>query len=292
MRQQFATLPAPLRGAGYMLVATVFWAGLTILVRMVSARYSVFEILFFRNLVSMLILLPWMLRVGRAGWATRRAPMHLLRTAFAYLGMLGMFYGIARIPLADVVALGFTQPLFISLLAIIVLGEAATGRRSVALVAGFVGVWVIVRPGFAGLDPATWIVLGSSLVYAGSNICIKVLMSTDSPVQAVIYVNMMMLPLSLAPAALDWVTPGWPDLVLMAGIGITGALGVYFASRAYAAADASAVVPYDFMRLPLAAAGAYVLFNEVADAWTWVGALIIFGSSYALALAERSAGRT
>jgi len=100
-----------------------------------------------------------------------------------------------------------------------------------------------------------------------------------------------MLPLSLVPALLTWVHPGWPDLVWMAGVGLSGAAGIYCVSQAYRAADASAVVPYDFLRLPITAGGAWLLFGEVSGPWSWAGALVIFGSSYALVLLEARAAR-
>lgn len=280
-------MPPTVRGAVFMMLAAASWAALILLVRHVSTRYSVFEILFFRNVFSLVILIPWMASVGRAAFRTRRLPMHGLRTALAYFGMLGMFYGIARIPAAEVVALQFTQPLFIAVMAAIILGETVGLQRKLALAAGFAGILVIVRPGFAEVNLATIIVVASAITYAGSNICIKSLMRTDSAAQATIYVNLIMLPLSLIPTAFDWVTPTPIDLLWLVGVGITGTLGIYFVSRSYAAADASAVVPYDFMRLPFTALGAYVLFAEPIGLWTAAGALIIFASSYALVRFER-----
>lgn len=286
----FTALPPAIRGALYMVFATMAWAALIIMVRIVSARYSSFEILFWRNLVSVLLMTPLMLRSGWAPLRTKRLPMHVLRAVLAYIGMVGMFYGIARIAIADVVALSFTQPLFISLMAGLLLGEVVGRHRWIAAAVGFLGVLVILRPGFASVELATMIVLGSALSYAGSNICIKALMRTDTPLQAVIFVNLLMLPLGAGPAAWLWVTPEWTDLPWFVGIGISGSLGVYFVSRAYNVADASAVTPYDFMRLPFAAGGAWLLFGETGDLWTWIGALIIFAGAYGLTLAEARRG--
>jgi drug/metabolite transporter (DMT)-like permease len=280
-------LSPAVRGAAFMVLAALFWAALTVLVRMLSADYSTFQILFCRNVVALVVLAPVIARAGWGVMATRRLPLHGLRAVLAYVGMLGFFYGVAHIPIADVVALSFTQPLFIVVLAALILGEAVGLARWRATAIGLAGVLIILRPGFVEIGLATLAVIASSLLYAGSNTCIKALMSTDTPLHAVIYVNLLMLPLGLVPAVATWVTPGWTDAALMIGVGITGTLGVYFVSKAYHAADASAVVPYDFLRLPFAAAGAYVLFNEVADVWTWAGAAVIFVSSYALVRIER-----
>ena len=106
------------------------------------------------------------------------------------------------------------------------------------------------------------------------------------------YGNILQLPLTLVPALIFWRTPGWTEGLAMLGIGVVG-LGVQLSlSRAYQAADASAVVPFDFLRLPFAALVGYVLFAERADAWTWAGAAIVFASSYALLRLERRATRS
>lgn len=281
-------LPPALRGAVLMMLAAVFWTVMLVLVRTMSGKFSTFELMFFRNLVAVAVLTPLIMRSrgGLRGMRTGRLPMHCLRTLFAYLGMLGLFYGVARIALADAVALSFTQPLFIVVLAALVLREAVGAGRWAATAAGFAGVLIIVRPGFAEIGIATLVVLVSAALYAGSNICIKLLMRTDTPTQAVFYVNVLMIPLAVAPALLNWTAPGWADAPGLIGIGVSGTLGVYFVSGAYKAAEASAVVPYDFLRLPFTAAAAWVLFAEIADPWTWAGAAVIFAGTYSLARTE------
>ena len=174
---------------------------------------------------------------------------------------------------------------------LVLLGERVGLARWRATALGFAGVLIIVRPGFHDIGVATIAVIGSALLYAGSNICIKILMRADTPAQAAISVNILMLPLSLAAALPGWITPNAEQALLLIGVGISGTLGIYLISRAYLAADASAVVPYDFLRLPLSAAVAFALFAEAPELWTWLGALVIFASSYALVRIEARAGR-
>ncbi len=275
-------LSPAMRGVAFMIAACVGWTAMMIFVRLLAGDYSTFEILFVRNAVALIVLGPVLMREGIGVLRTERLGLHVLRAALAYLGMLGLFYGISRIPLGDVVALSFTQPLFITVLAAIILGEAVGMARWRATVIGFIGILIIVRPGFEEISFATIAVIVSALIYGGSNICIKLLMRTDRPIQAVIYVNLIMLPLGLVPALFVWTTPGWADFGLMVGVGLSGTLGVYMLTKAYHAADASAVVPYDFLRLPMTAGCAFILFGEIVDFWTWIGAAVIFGSSYAL----------
>jgi drug/metabolite transporter (DMT)-like permease len=152
---------------------------------------------------------------------------------------------------------------------------------------GFVGLLVILRPGFNEVGIAAGAVLVSAIGYACANICVKRLMTTDTPNQSVVYFNVLMLPLSLLPALFFWTPPDAGDLVRMVGIGAAGTLTVYAFARSLSIADASAVAPFDFLRLPFAALAAFLLFSESGDPWTWAGSAIIFASSWALARTDR-----
>lgn len=272
-----------LRGAAWMTLAGFCWTIMTILVRQLSADYSSFEILFFRNLVSVCILLPLAMRSGLSSLKTQRLPLHSLRALLSYIGVLLLFYGIANIPLPDVTALSFTQPLFVVVLAALILKEAVNGARWISVIAGFVGLLVIVRPGVVAVELATVLVLLSAFSYAVSNICVKRLMTTDTANQSVFYFNLLMLPIALVPALFVWVTPALTDLPLFVAIGVNGTIAVYAYARSFTLADASAVMPFDFLRMPMAATAAFLLFSETGDIWTWAGSVIIFSSSYFLA---------
>ena len=261
---------------------------MTLLVRQLSADYTAFQLLFARNVVAITILLPSAFHVGIRALKTDRVGLHCLRSFFACLGILGLFYGVSRLPLPDVTALSFTQPLFAVILAALILNEAVGSARWRAVFFGLLGLLVIVRPGFHDIGIPTLAVLGSAICYACTNVCVKSLMTTDTPQQSVIYFNLIMLPIAFVPALIFWVTPDWLDASRMVGIGLCGTLSVYTFARALTLADASAMLPFDFLRLPMAAMTAYLLFGEIGDIFTWVGSLIIFSSSYALA---RNQGR-
>ena len=282
------TVPAnnTLRGIGFMLIAVAVWSTMMLLVKALSAEYTSFQILFIRTLVGLAVLAPMMRRSGFALLKTGRLPLHLTRGIFAYIGMLGLFIGIGEIPIAEVVSLSFTQPVFICLLAALMLGERFNTDRVAAIVGGFIGVLIILRPGFTEIGFGAAVVLGGALSSACSNVAIKKLMTTDSVTATTIWVNIIMCPLAGIPAAFFWVPPTLPDLALLAGVGITGTAGIWFISRAYAAADMSAVVPFDFLRLPILAIAAYLWFSETPDIWTFAGAIVIFSSTSALARSE------
>ena len=276
-----------LRGIGFMLLAVISWSAMMVLVRALTAEYTSFEILFVRTLVGIALLAPLFRKTGLAGLKTRRMPLQLLRGLLAYGGMLGLFIGISEIPLADVVALSFTQPIFIVLMAAVLLGEKFGTVRALATAGGFIGVLVIVRPGFQEIGFGAAMVLGGALSYAGSNVCIKRLMTTETSAATTAWVNIIMCPLAAIPTAIYWVTPTMTDLALMAGVGVTGTMGVWFVSRAYAWAEMSTVVPFDFLRLPFVATAGWLLFSETTDVWTVGGAAVIFASTWMLAASER-----
>tara|TARA_R110000787_G_scaffold26578_1_gene74248 strand:+ start:47 stop:919 length:873 start_codon:yes stop_codon:yes gene_type:complete len=275
-----------LAGPAWMLFAGFCWTAMAILVRQLSGDYSAFELLLFRNLVAVCILLPPALRVGLSSLRTNRLPLHCLRAGFSCLAVLGLFYGIGKAPLPDVTALSFAQPLFGVVLAALVLKEFVDFARWRAVFFGLVGIFVILRPGFADVSLATLAVLGSAMCYACGNICIKRLMTTDTPNQAVVYFNVLMIPMALIPALYFWVTPTPGDLVLLIGIGVTGTAAVFGYVKSFQAADLSAVLPFDFLRLPMAATAGFLLFGELGDLWTWVGSGIIFASAWVLARRE------
>jgi drug/metabolite transporter (DMT)-like permease len=272
-----------LRGIGFMLIAVTVWSAMMILVKALSAEYTSFQILFIRTLFGLAILTPILWRNGFSTLKTRRLPLHMSRAVFAYFGMLGLFIGLGSIPIAEVVSLSFTQPIFIFLLAAILLGEKLNARRVIAILGGFAGVLILLRPGFTEVGFGAAVVLGGAIAYAFSNVCIKKLMTTENVTSTTVWVNILMCPLAGIPAAFYWVTPTLPDLALLAGVGLTGTAGIWFISRAYATAEMSAVVPFDFLRLPIVAAAGWIWFGEITDIWTIAGAAVIFASTYALA---------
>jgi drug/metabolite transporter (DMT)-like permease len=275
-----------LRGIGFILIAVTVWSAMMILVKALSAEYTSFQILFIRTLFGLAILTPILWRNGFSTLKTSRLPLHMSRAVFAYFGMLGLFIGLGSIPIAEVVSLSFTQPIFIFLLAAILLGEKLNARRVIAILGGFAGVLILLRPGFTEVGFGAAVVLGGAIAYAFSNVCIKKLMTTENVTSTTVWVNILMCPLAGIPAAFYWVTPTLPDLALLAGVGLTGTAGIWFISRAYATAEMSAVVPFDFLRLPIVAAAGWIWFGEITDVWTIAGAAVIFASTYALARSE------
>ena len=276
----FGALSGNLRGAIWMVLGGTSLTLLAVVIRYLQARYSVLEMIFLRSFVSLLLILPWAIHAGVMHLRTQRLGLHIFRNAVHYLGNVGWFIGVTLVPLADLSALQFTVPLFTIVLAALILREVVGVHRWIATAIGFAGALVIIRPGFAEIGPGTIAVILSAVFYAASQVSTKSLSRTDSPNLILFYMALIFVPISAVPAAFDWTTPTLADAVPILLLGVFGVLAHACIIRSFAAADASFVMPFDFLRLPIAALFGFVLYLERPDIWVWIGAIIIFGATY------------
>lgn len=264
-----------MRAALWMAASIASFVGMAVAVRQLSARLPTAEILFFRSLVSLLLLLPLVLRQG-AGSVRSRAPgRQVVRNVVHFVGQYAWVWAVAYVPLAAVTAIEFTTPLWAVLIAAIWLRERVEPHRWVALGAGLAGVLLIVRPGMGGVGPGAAVLLVSAVSFAASTLIVKALTRVDSPVTVVVHMAILQLPMGLAPSLLVWVPPERVDLPALVALGLTALTAHYTMTRALALADASFVMPIDFLRLPCVAVVALALYGEPIDAWTLVGAAVI-----------------
>ena len=260
-------------------------------VRHVSDGMHPFEITFFRNFFALFAILPLALRGGVASLKSRQPGLQLLRSGFGLVAMLTWFYGLSVVPIAQATALSFTSVIFGSIGAALVLGEHMGLRRWSAVVAGFIGALVILRPGFDEVDPAALIVMLSSILWAAALLAVKRLATTDTVVCIVTWNSVLLTVLSLPVAMTVWITPSVEQLLWLALIGVLATLGHLAMTGAFKASDATVVFPVDYTRLLWASVIGYVAFAEVPDAWTWVGGTIIFASTTYIAYREATLRR-
>ena len=276
----------PVAGGLWMTAAAILFAGMILCVRLLSKDFSVFEITFFRAMVGMVILAPVLVRHGVGHMRTKRLPLYLVRITLGYIGMTCYYLAIARSDMVDATTLNATVPLFAVLFAWMILKEPVGPRRAAFTLLGFAGTLVLLRPGFGTANEWVLLALASAAIYALTMLCIKVLARTEPATRLVMYMNLLMGVISLPLALWTWVTPGWADMPYVLGLGVFATVGHYCFSRACAAADASVVIPFDFLRLPAVALLGYLVFFTVPDMWTALGALIIFGAVILLARTE------
>ena len=265
---------------------------MNVLVRLAAQRMHPFEVTFFRCLFSLFLMLPFIIQTGPSLFVTGKTGFYTLRAIVGLIWMLSWFYGITYVPLATATAVNFTAPLFATMAAALVLHEQVGLRRWMAVVIGFVGVLLIMRPSRESIDPMLLVILLSAASWAMNNITVKYLVRTEPPSTVVALFSVYLAPLSLVPALFVWQWPDLPTLVALAGLGVLGTLAHLSVARAYLTADASACAPYEFARLPYAALIGYLLFGEVSDGWTWVGAAIIAGAAVYVAHREAQQARS
>ncbi|WP_051512075.1 DMT family transporter [Skermanella stibiiresistens] len=284
-------LPVMVEGALWMVAGAAMFSLLNLLIRHASSELHPFQVAFFRNFFSLMFMLPWLFKAGVGGLRTRKSWLYATRALTGLAAMLTWFYALSVMPLAEAVSLSFTTPLFATIGAALFLGEVVRLRRWSATVVGFVGVLVIVRPDAEAIKLTAVLVLVSACFSAASALQVKALARTETTTAMVTYMVLFLTPMSLIPALFVWTWPSWDMLgwlVLMGGIATLGHLAL---TRAFHMADASAMMPFDYTKLPFSALLGYLVFGETMDLWTWVGAGIIAASTIYIAQREASLAR-
>lgn len=287
-----------IRGILWMVAAAVCFSATAGMVRHLSETFSTPEITFLRQILGAVTVLPALLMQGGLGaFRTTQPWTHFLRGGASYLGMLASFYSLTLITLADSMALQFTLPFFTFFIAMWMLGERIGIHRWLATAIGFAGVLVIVRPGFGALNIGMLVALAAAAVYALSDVTTRLLSRKDSISLVMFYTFILPVPFAAILAALAWTWPGWDDVAAILIFSAFSTTASYCLTRAFAVAEVSVVSPVLYLRLPFVAVIGYAFFAQSTDIWTWIGAAIIFASTYSLARREaqlhrRSAART
>jgi drug/metabolite transporter (DMT)-like permease len=253
-------LPVALRGALWMGGAVVSFSMMAIAVRELLRTLGVFEILFLRSLVSLALLAAVLPVTGWQALRTRRFGLHVVRNLFHFGGQYAWVYAIAGLPLATVFAIEFTMPVWAALLAIPILGERLNRGRVIMLILGLAGVLII--------------------AYAATMIGTKRLAQSDTAMAVLFYMSAIQAPFGLIPALPGWVTPGLAELPWIVAVGATGLTAHFCLTRSLRIADATLVVPIDFLRLPLIAAVGAALYAEPLELSILLGAAVIFTGTY------------
>lgn len=268
--------------------AVLSFCAMAIAARELLKHMGVFEILFFRTGVALLIVLAVALRTGTATLRTRLFGVHLWRNVFHLGGQTSWVYALGALPLATVFAIEFTSPIFTAVLAVLMLGERMNRGRVVMLVLGFAGVLVILRPGLAIVHPAALVMLFGSFCFAVQMIGTKRLAGTDSPMAVLFWMSVIQTPFCVLAALPGWTAPQLRELPWIVAIGIGSFTAHYCLTRSMRFADASVVVPVDFFRLPLIAVIGAVFYAEAFDPAVILGAVMIFAGVYYSLSRERS----
>ncbi|TGN62470.1 DMT family transporter [Paracoccus liaowanqingii] len=275
------------QGLIWMGLSMVSFIAMSVGSREMAETLSIRQVLFFRALVGLFVILA----VGRAVFPEIRrmqqVPLHLARNVVHFTAQYFWTIGIVLLPLASVFALEFTMPIWVTLFAWLLLREKVSRQRLLATAGGFIGVLVIVRPGIGMVDPAAGLVLIAAAGYGLSLIMVKRLTGHCSPGAIVVWMILIQLPLGLIAALTDWRPVHVTDVPWMLVAGI-GALSAHFCqAQALKRLEASVVIPIDFLRVPMAAVVGFYAYGEAIDLWVFLGGGIILLSNLQAVLAER-----
>lgn len=284
------------RAAGLMLASTLAFGFMAVTIRLATAYVPTTEVAFFRNTFGLLALMPLLLRAGPSVWKTAQLPRYALRAGIGLGSMLCGFWAVGHLPLAQAVSISYTTPIFVTIAAALWLGETVRARRWAAVMAGFAGVLLIVRPGHDAFSAALLVPVAAAVLSALVAIQIKQLTRIDAPDTVVLYTYLFWVPLSLIPALFQWVWPSGIAWLWLLLTGLLGTAGQVLWTRALRLGDVSALTPISFAQLPLVCVIGWLAFGERLDAWTLSGAAIILGANAYIAhreavLARRAASQ-
>jgi drug/metabolite transporter (DMT)-like permease len=237
------------------------------------------QMMFFRNVFCVILMSPLLYWRGWSLVTTSQPKLYGVRVAVSFFAMMTYFEALALLPIGEVTAIGFLAPFFGALFAILILGERVGLDRWMAMLAGFIGAMIMLRPGVIafGLGQASALAWAVFMGLIGP--LIKQLTAADDADRIVFITNLVSVPVALVPALLVWTWPPlhvWPQLVLL---GVFAVLGHMTLVRGFAISDASLAMAFNFTRLPFSVLVGYLMFGELIGWWTWVGAIVIFAAS-------------
>ena len=282
-----------LRGCLWMLAGGLLFVAVTVMVRLLGSDMPAVQAAFIRYLIGVLLVLPmlWRMRARGFGLGRGRVGRYALRGLVHGAAVLLWFYAMARIPLAEVTAIGFSTPVFTALGAILIFGEQVRLRRLLAILAGFVGTLLILRPGFNTIEAGSLAQLIAAFLFAGSFLLAKRMTQSESSADILVMLSVFCT-LTLLPGALYyWRTPTLLEVIWLAGVAVFATSGHYAITRAIAAAPLTVTQPLSFLQLIWAILFGYWLFDEVPDSWVIIGALVIVSAVSYLAHREAQAAR-
>lgn len=286
MTSQQSVNAALFKGIALMLLAALGFSFMNVLIRWTSGELHPFQIAFFRNLFGLVFMLPWLIKFGYRSFKTKRLGLFFIRALLGLFSMFCYFWGLTQLTLPKAVALSFTVPLFVTIGAALILKEDVNWRRWAAVLVGFIGTIIILRPSIDGDLFASLVVIASSVTMAASVLVIKSLSRTEDANVIVMYMVLLMTPLSLPVAITVWQWPTIETWLLVALMGFFGSFAHLMFTQSLKMSDVSIVMPFDFARLPFIIVLAWLVFNQSVDRWTLIGAAVVFASGIYIAHRE------
>lgn len=278
-------MSAPLIAISLMIISGLFFVLMHSAVKYLSKEVHIFEIAFFRCALVIFVLAPVIIQQGKTIFKTKQPKMQFLRIITNSVAMLCFFYGISTTPLAQLTTLGFTVPIFATILAVIFMKEKIRLRRTTALIIGFIGTIVVMRPDIS-IELGALLIIFSSFLWSICLIFIKKLTQTDSAVTISLYFGIGMIPATFILAFPVMEAIDMRQFTILVFIAITGTLAQTIMNTALKKGELALLLPFDFLRLIWSVLIGYVLFAEEPTFTLWIGGFLIIGSTTYIAWRE------
>ena len=260
-------------------LSIVLFAFMVVFIRKASEDIHVLEVVFFRNLLAFIVMLPILKSAGLAAIKMKNTKLFFMRAFIGAIGMIAGFACLTLIPLAQAIAISFSQPLFITIGAAIFLGEIIKARRIAAIIVGIFGMLIIVQPGFTSFSFGIMLSIVAAVSLSINALIVKKLTVTDTPEAIIMWMVIMLIPITFVPAITVWQWPSFDTWLYLWGIAILATLAHFSWTKAYSMAEISSLEPIGFIKLPIIALLGWLIFSEIPGTSTWIGGLIIFIST-------------
>ncbi|MCD2310730.1 DMT family transporter [Pseudosulfitobacter pseudonitzschiae] len=270
--------PRPMTGILWMLVTGLCFVAVTALVKWMGPGMPPSQAAFLRYVLGIVFLIPMLKDVRQANLTPRQWKLFTLRGLLHSVGVSLWFYAMTRIPIAELTAINYLAPVFVSIGAAIFLGERLAARRIFAVVVALVGTAIILRPGFREVANGHIAMLAAAAVFSGSYLLAKILSDEAKPT-VVVFMMTVFVSLGLAPlAAIVWVTPTWEQIGILALVAVFAQAGHYTMTLAFAAAPVTVTQPITFLQLVWATLLGMLVFSEPVDIYVVLGGVLILAS--------------
>ncbi len=280
-------------GIWWMLLTGLLFVAVTGVVRHLGTDMNPMQAAFIRYAFGIVLITPVLLRMFAAGVRPSRLGLHMLRGVAHGIAVMLWFFAMARIPIAQVTAIGFTTPIFTTMGAVLFLGEVLHARRIAAVVVSFLGTLIILRPGAVSIELGAFAQLAAAPLFACSFLIAKKLTETETSASIVAYMSVFVTLALLLPALLVWRTPTLTELGWLFVTAIFATAGHYTFTRAMQTVELTVLQPFSFLQLVWATLLGFYAFSEVPDVWTLTGGAVIIASVTYIAHREaRAAGES
>ena len=256
--------------------ATLFGSSMGAGVKLLSDDLHPIIICFYRCLMGLILIIPFVALNNFKALKSNNTKLQLIRASINIISMICWFSAIGIMHFEKATALGFTTPLFTTILAVIVLGEVIRFHRTAALILGFIGIIIIIRPGYVPFEYGTLLMLAASLSFSFVLIFVKKLSATDSSLTIIFYHLLYMTPVFFILSLFYWESVSFNQLIIFVFMGASGLLSHWCLAQAFKLSDTTFVMPLQFTKLIWASLIGLFIFAEQPDVWTWVGGVIIF----------------